>query len=99
MKMQTIDIKIQNTTEVKQESKFFTLGCQRSYCECNVFPIFSRALGGAIENGSEMKETKIYEQISKQFMREITVFKYRTINQSEFPCLKSSKQIFQFLDK
>jgi len=58
MKMQTIDIKIQNTTEVKQESKLFTLGCQRSYCECKVFPIFSRALGGAIENGSEKKETK-----------------------------------------
>jgi len=56
MKMQTIDIKIQNTTEVKQESKFFTLGCQRSYCECKVFPIFSRALGGAIENGSEKEE-------------------------------------------
>jgi hypothetical protein len=91
MKMQTINIKIQNTTEVKHERKFLTLGCQRSYCECNVFPIFSRALGGAIENGSEKKETKIYEQISRQLTREITVFKYKTINQYEFPCLKSSK--------
>jgi len=91
MKMQTINIKIQNTTEVKQESKFLTLGCQRSYCECNVFPIFSRALGGAIENGSEKKETKIYEQISRQFTREITVFKFKPINQYEFPCLKSRK--------
>jgi len=92
MKMQTIDIKIQNTTEVKQESKLFTLGCQRSYCECKVFPIFSRALGGAIENGSEKKKKqKVYEQISRQFTREITVFKFKPINQYEFPCLKSRK--------
>jgi hypothetical protein len=43
----------QNNIEVKQTSMFFTLGCQRSYCECNVFPILTRALGGAIEKGSE----------------------------------------------
>jgi len=45
----------QNSIEVKQGSKFFTLGCQRSYWECKVFPILSRALGGTIEKGSEKK--------------------------------------------
>lgn len=51
----------QNKIKVKQESEFLTLGCQRSYCECNVFPIVSRALEDAIEKGSEKKGTKIYE--------------------------------------
>lgn len=56
----------QNKIEVKQESKLLTLGCQRSYCECNVFPIVSRALGGAIEKGSEKKGIKIYEHTSRK---------------------------------
>jgi hypothetical protein len=49
----------------KQETKFLTLGCHRSYCECNVFPIFSRAFGGAIENGSANKGMQSHEPISR----------------------------------